>query len=93
MSDGETEQLFAEKPRLNQFEMPALSLRQRLTLRITGRVFLRYERRKGWLGSLPIYLAKCPVHGYFIDYPHGENDRLDCPQCFEELRSKLLYEF
>jgi len=58
-----------------------LTIKQRLVLLVMGRVFLSYERRPGWIGSLPIYAFKCPHHGTQVDYPHGNYDRLDCPLC------------
>jgi hypothetical protein len=62
-----------------------LSLLKRFVLRIRGHVFLRYEKRKGWTGYLPIYLVKCKRHNcYFEDYPHGYYERFDCPYCLEE---------
>jgi len=26
------------------------------------------------------YFAKCPLHGYFIDYKHGHQGKLRCPK-------------
>ena len=58
-----------------------LTIKQRLVLLVRGRVFLSYERRLGWIGSLPIYAFECPHHGIQADYPHGNYERLDCPLC------------
>lgn len=60
-----------------------LSLRQRLILRLFGCVFLRYEKREGWRGSLPIYLVYCKLHNlYYLDYPHSWDSHFyPCPQC------------
>lgn len=58
-----------------------LTIQQRLILLVRGRVLLFYDRRPGWIGSLPIYAFKCPQHGLQSDYPHGNYERLDCPLC------------
>lgn len=61
--------------------MSELNLRQRLILRLFGRVFLRNELRDGWLRQIPVYAAHCQEHGDFEDYPHGWSSRLDTPVC------------
>lgn len=61
-----------------------LSPYKRLMLRLHGYVFLRYERRINWSGSLPIYLVRCKKHGLFEDYPHGHSNKFHCPKCLEE---------
>ena|GEM_PF-2440983 len=63
---------------------PRLSQRQKLTLKIQGRVLLRYEKREGWARPLPIYAAKCSRHGLYEDYPHGWKEELECPKCLLE---------
>ena len=64
-----------------------LSLVKRLILKVRGYVFLRYEKREGWKGFLPIYLVKCKKHNiFFEDYPHGYSMRFDCPLCLQEFR-------
>lgn len=60
---------------------PQLSYGQRLSLKIRGRVFLRYEVRDDWIRPLPIYAANCDRHGVYEDYPHGWNEKLECPLC------------
>ena len=57
---------------------------KKLKLRIFGYVYLRQEKRTGWKGYLPIYLVVCRKHGYYEDYPHGYNQRFNCPKCLEE---------
>jgi len=49
-----------------------------------GHAFLRFERREGWKGSLPIYAVKCKKHGVYEDYPHGYGHYFQCPKCLEE---------
>ena len=64
-----------------------LSLWQRLVLKINGHVFLRYEKRQGWKGYLPIYLVKCKKHGLYEDYKHGYREYFICPLCLHEAKS------
>lgn len=58
-----------------------LSLWQRLVLRVNGKVFVRYEKRLGWSGQLPVYAVRCKKHGVFFDYPHGHRRYFVCPTC------------
>lgn len=45
-------------------------------------VFLGYGIREGWKGELRFYLFNClGCHQLRVDYPHGYNDHLNCPQC------------
>jgi len=66
--------------KLNQ-RSKTFSLRnwEKAQLLIMGCALRRHEKREGWKGELPIYLAKCPEHGYFEDYPHGFITLLQCP--------------
>jgi hypothetical protein len=64
------------------------SLKQRLTVYLLGRYFLRDEMREGWKAPLSIYLVKCAKHGYFEDYQHGFDQRFDCPICLSEWQEK-----
>jgi len=61
--------------------MIKLSLYQKVIMRINGRVFIGCKTRGGWRAPISHYASKCPVHGVFIDYPHGYRNRLDCPGC------------
>lgn len=65
---------------------------QRLKLHLTGRVYIGHRTRPGWNGSLPFYKFKCPKHGIVEDYPHGYDDRLDCPECFKEEPASIVEE-
>jgi tRNA G26 N,N-dimethylase Trm1 len=58
-----------------------LSFFQRLRLRVFGRVPVGRRKLPGWSGSLMFYLVKCKIHGEFITYPQGYNQRLECPKC------------
>lgn len=66
---------------------------QRLELFLTGRAFIGHRKRPGWKKTLPLYAFRCPKHGIVEDYPHGYNDRLDCPECLkEQMRTRALKE-
>ena len=67
-----------------------LTLWQQIQLRLSGRVFLRMEKREGWKGHLPIYAVKCKKHGLFQDYPHGFTKYFSCPKCREEETRQLF---
>jgi len=58
-----------------------LSWIQKLKLKISGRVYIEHQKRPRWNNPLPFYAFRCPEHGIVIDYPHGFNSRLDCPEC------------
>ena len=60
------------------------SLWQRIKVKLFGRAYLEHRTRPGWKGYLPFYLAYCSEHGYFEDYPHGEDSYLICPSCLKE---------
>jgi len=66
-----------------------LTLIQRLKLRVFGSLFLFKAAKEGWRGKLPFYLAKCRKHSiFFIDYPHGYDEALICPLCYEYLEKR-----
>jgi len=54
---------------------------QRLKLHLTGRAYIGHRKKPGWKEPLPFYKFRCPKHGIVEDYPHGYNERLDCPLC------------
>lgn len=54
---------------------------QRLELFLTGRAYIGHYKHPGWRHAIPFYAFKCPKHGLVEDYPHGYNERLDCPKC------------
>lgn len=61
-----------------------LGLYKRLILSLAGQVYVEHRTMPGWSGSLPFYAFKCPDHGTVVDYPHGYDQRLDCPKCHRE---------
>lgn len=58
-----------------------ISLLNKLEVMLRGRSFLFWAKKKGWQGSLPIYLFFCPTHGYVYSHLIGEYEKLACPQC------------
>ncbi len=58
-----------------------LSKRERIRLKITGRVYIGDRKHDGWKKALPHYLVHCARHGLYLSYPQGWHDRLDCPEC------------
>jgi hypothetical protein len=38
------------------------------------------------LNGQDMYLAYCPDHGYFFDYPHSDRRIVRCPKCMEMKR-------
>ena len=53
--------------------------------------YIGHFMKEGWKRELPFYVFKCPKHGYVIDYPHGYNQRLECPECVKEYEVERLY--
>jgi hypothetical protein len=43
-----------------------------------------FEQHEGWKTELPFYRFKCKEHGYVIDYEHGYDSILFCPNCLKE---------
>jgi hypothetical protein len=59
-----------------------LSLLKWLKLKISGKTFLRYEKREGWKGKLPFYIVRCSrCKQLYMDYPHGHKNYFLCPNC------------
>jgi len=66
----------------------ALSLWWRLRMQLSGYIYVGDRQRRNWKGPLPHYAFMCPVHGVVESYPHGYDQRLECPKCMEEKRRK-----
>lgn len=64
---------------------------QRLKLRLLGQAYIDHRTLPGWKGPLPFYAFTCPRHGVVEDYPHGYEQRLECPMCRRE--EELLRKF
>lgn len=63
---------------------PRISLLNRLKMQLSGYLYVGERSRDGWRGPLPHYVFECPVHGLVESYPHGYEQRLECPRCVEE---------
>ena len=63
-----------------------LTMFQRLMLQISGDVPIGNFTRPGWSGDLTFYAFRCGKHGLVCDYPHGHEELLSCPKCFEETK-------
>jgi len=40
--------------------------------------------KEGWKAPIPHYAFRCPIHGIVVNYAHGFNQRLECPECRKE---------
>ena len=69
--------------------MIKLSTTQKIKMLWDGYVYVGHETRPGWSGTLPFFVFKCRVHGMVKDYPHGYDERLECPHCVRELGESL----
>jgi len=58
-----------------------LNLAQRLSILLFGVTKTKKRSRPGWSGELYYYAFKCLEHGVVEDYPHGFDQRLECPLC------------
>ena len=58
---------------------------RRVVARLLGRCRVGDIKLNGWSSELPLYAFHCKKHGYQLDYPHGYNGRLDCPECWVEI--------
>jgi len=47
-------------------------------------IYIGEYEKEGWRNKLPFYLFRCSKHGYGVDYLHGYDEYLYCPQCLEE---------
>jgi hypothetical protein len=63
---------------------PRISLLNRLRMQLSGYLYVGERSRDGWRGPLPHYVFECPVHGLVESYPHGYEQRLECPRCVKE---------
>lgn len=59
-----------------------LTNKQKLELKLFGKVFLYMKKPEGYPAATPVYLANCKEHGPFIAIPQGYDGRLDCQKCF-----------
>ena len=66
-----------------------IRLLERLKIQLSGYVYVGDKFKEGWKEPIPHYAFKCEKHGIIIDYPHGYNQRLECPKCREEEKQVL----
>jgi len=71
-------------------EIPNLSWRQKIELKVLGEVSLGMKKRPGWSTSLEVFLVRCGTHGLFETYRQGNEGKLNCPKCMEELFAFVL---
>ncbi|MCW4050977.1 MAG: hypothetical protein NWE89_14705 [Candidatus Bathyarchaeota archaeon] len=67
---------------------PRIKLLNRLKLQLSGYVYVGDKEKEGWKKPLPHYAFNCPIHGMVEDYPHGYEQRLECPHCRAEEAKK-----
>ena len=59
-----------------------LSMRNKIELKLFGRSkFANVALNKSWRGAVEFYVFKCDKHGIVADYPHREEQILECPVC------------
>ena len=63
-----------------------IRLLEKLKIQLQGHVYVGKEKKEGWKTSAPIYMFKCPKHGYVKNTVKGFIERLECPHCLEELK-------
>ena len=65
-----------------------MNLWQRFKLWAIGDSYVGHRTCPGWKSSLPFYRVRCPKHGLVESHLHGYDQRLECPICKNEERSK-----
>lgn len=55
---------------------------QKITIRILGSAFSHRELLSEGDIYTSFFFARCPLHGYYVDYPHGFKLNLKCPVCY-----------
>ena len=63
----------------------SLNYIQKLSLKIMGLVYLDELVFNEWPGKAPLYLFKCNLHGFEINYPAGYNKILTCIECLKDI--------
>ena len=66
-----------------------LKLLDRLKIQLQGHLYLGEEMKEGWKEPAPVYMFKCPVHGYVKSTVRGHG-RLECPECLKQSTEKKL---
>ena len=65
-----------------------LSDYQRFILWLQGYVIVGKIKKDGWRKEVNLYAFKCPKHGLVSSHVKGYAERLECPDCWEELKQK-----
>jgi hypothetical protein len=60
-----------------------IKLLDRLKIQLRGHLYVGDELREGWKEPAPVYMFKCPIHGYVKSVVRGFNERLECPECLK----------
>jgi hypothetical protein len=61
-----------------------LSIRNKIELKLFGRSrFANVSLNKSWRGALEFYVFRCDKHGVVANYPHREEQVLECPVCLK----------
>jgi hypothetical protein len=64
-----------------------IKLLSRLKIQLKGHICLGFIKKDGWKEPAPVYVFKCPIHGYVQSVVRGYNERLECPICLQELKN------
>jgi len=62
-----------------------LSRGQKIKLRVFGEVSLGMKKRPEWSVPIEVFLVRCKKHGLFEIYRQGDEGKLLCPKCMEDL--------
>jgi len=60
-----------------------LTLIQRLQLTLRGYALSHKQVLREGAEAIAFYIAKCEIHGHYLDYPHKFKAELRCPMCKE----------
>jgi hypothetical protein len=63
-----------------------LKLMEKIKIQLNGNLYVGNEKRDGWKEPAPFYIFKCPIHGYVKNYARGFDERLECPDCLQEVK-------
>jgi hypothetical protein len=66
-----------------------IKLLDRLRIQLKGHIYLGVETKTGWKEPAPLYMFKCPIHGYVKSTIKG-HARLECPECIKELKKMTV---
>ena len=64
-----------------------LRLLDKIKIKLQGNLYLGEKIQEGSNEPVPLYMFKCPIHGYVQSTVHGRG-RLECPECLQEMKKK-----